>query len=503
MACEVQINSITYLQKQGAINDVNKIIDEDLFNSLNDKMTSLAELKYGLDAYGEKLFTHRLTQALPNNGLFEIFQDKFNQMVGRPMMMRTPAKSPATKLASTIYEINPNISETKIKNIYDNYVNLMDRARKGKAMPYKTFKSLTQVYQVYNYKDTYIFGQWDPKNAVFITRVNSSPNSKELLAEAIPNLVSKGLDFISFVPEDVAKKYERSGYSVSNAAFEYNFKGENMKKYAAVSNQNVANKIFNKSIEDITVDDLLNYDESIQLKYTPLQIDADLITKAGKDASAVLQTYLSGFGITVKDISEMKSRIGIDEFGFADMISKIIYTKDKQSIGPLAGEFIAYMMQHNNLIKDIIVELSKTDDYKGLSKSKYFKLIGELITQDLQNKIDKKNSVSLLNLIKQLIKKFFNIVSKVNVQLINTNIGIITNNILQQNKKLVTASLYKPGAIGKAVSQVSIEEALSKDKFGASIVKQLSKEGFILTGSTSLAAQGTVLSRCYICKNNF
>jgi hypothetical protein len=78
MACEVQINSINYLQKQGAIDQTNKIVDQELFNSLNDKMTSLAELKYDLDAYGEKLFTTRLSQALPNNALFEIFQDKFN-----------------------------------------------------------------------------------------------------------------------------------------------------------------------------------------------------------------------------------------------------------------------------------------------------------------------------------------------------------------------------------------------------------------------------------------
>jgi hypothetical protein len=124
----------------------------------------------------------------------------FKKFIGsKTQFMRTKSTKPQTRLASTIYELIPDITDAKLREIYNNYKNLMDKAREGKALPFETFKSLSTVYQVYNYKDTYIFGNWDPKNAVFITRVNSSPTSKELLAEAIPNLVSKGLDFASFV----------------------------------------------------------------------------------------------------------------------------------------------------------------------------------------------------------------------------------------------------------------------------------------------------------------
>ena len=80
MACEVQINSVNYLQKQGAIDEVNKVVDEKLFDDLNDKMTSLAEIKYGLRPFGEKLFNLRLSEAVPNEALFEIFQDNFNSV---------------------------------------------------------------------------------------------------------------------------------------------------------------------------------------------------------------------------------------------------------------------------------------------------------------------------------------------------------------------------------------------------------------------------------------
>ena len=90
MACEVKINSIDYLKKNGAINDVRKIIDLDLFDKANDQLTSLAQSKYNLDTYGKKLFTinkfeyvnpnkstyrrdakNTTYRAIPNESLFE------------------------------------------------------------------------------------------------------------------------------------------------------------------------------------------------------------------------------------------------------------------------------------------------------------------------------------------------------------------------------------------------------------------------------------------------
>ena len=523
MSCQVQINTINQLKGKNIIDNfsldgLNRILDREQFDKLNEKYTEFAKAKYPnlVVPDGELLFSinaienedwarstyrrdakYKTYWAVPNTSLFNKLQVEFDKAQQKPdeptQFMRTEASKPTSRLASTLYELIPDITEDKIREIYNNYKNLMDRAREGKALPFESFKSLLTAYQVYNYKDTYIFGQWDRENAAFITRVNSSPTSKELLAEALPNLVSKGLDFISFVPKDVADKFERSGYSVSKIGYDTNFKGEDMQKYIAVSNPEIINKIFNKDLSELTAEEIKEYNESFKIRYNPLEVNADLIEKAGNDASKILETYLSSFGILVKDITEMKKMVGIDEMGFADILSKIAYVKNKESLPPIAGEFIAYMMQHNSLVKDIITELSKTKDYKGLSKSKYFKIIGELIANDLQNKIDKKYSKSLIDLIRELLNRFFNKVKTVNVDLINKNIGIISNNILQQNVKLVAASLYKPGAYGKPVQQVSIEEALKKDAFGASIIEKLAKQGFILTGSTALSEQGTIL----------
>jgi hypothetical protein len=401
-------------------------------------------------------------------------------------------KQSSTNIASTIYELIPNITEDKIDKIYNNYVSLINKARKDKEISKESFKTLLKSYQVFNYKDTYIFGNYDTESGVFITRVNSSPSSRELLAEALPILVKQGIDFASFVPKDVADKYRRSGYSVSTQGFDYNFKGEDMVKYLAVSNPNVSLKIFNKSLNELLNTDIENYNNSIGLKYNPVEIKGDLIEKAGKDASKIFETYLTQFGIKVKDINEIKDRLGIDELGFADILSKIAYVKDRKDLPPIAGEFIAYMMQYNPLVSDIIKDLSQTSSYKNLNKDEYFKIIGGLIAQDLQNKLKGNYSKSLLEKLKQLIKDFFSLLNNTPVNLINKNIGIISNNILQQNKKLITSSLYKPGAFGKSTKQVSLQESMESDKFGASIIENLSKKGFILTGSTSLGEQGTI-----------
>jgi LysM repeat protein len=98
MTCEVKVNSIKYLEKEGATNDVRKIIDRNLFDKLNDQLTILAQTKYGLDTYGEKLFSINRSEniepskstyrrdaksttyrAVPNKVLFDRLQEQFDE----------------------------------------------------------------------------------------------------------------------------------------------------------------------------------------------------------------------------------------------------------------------------------------------------------------------------------------------------------------------------------------------------------------------------------------
>lgn len=164
------------------------------------------------------------------------------------------------KIYQSLYHLEPKITEEKIKTIYDNYVKLMDsnKNRIGKSISYDVFKSLLDSYQVFNYKDTYIFGQYNNDKQVFISRINSSTNSKELLAEAIP-FISKNFDVVSFLPEDMRVKYERSGYTSSDASFEYDFKGELMNKFALFSNPDLPKKLFKKDVNEISPQELKDF----------------------------------------------------------------------------------------------------------------------------------------------------------------------------------------------------------------------------------------------------
>jgi hypothetical protein len=447
----------------------------------------------------------------PNNPQFKEILAK----VGNPLLAEMEFNKLNTedvKINSTIFEQNPNITEKEIQDIYDNYANLMNRVRADKEVPYYTFRSLLSKYQVIKYKNTYIFGNYDKKTGTFITRMNSSPTSKELLAEAVPNIVNQGIDVLSFVPKDYADKLQRSGYTISKNGFRHNFKGEDMIKYAATSNPKIFEKMFNKPFDEITGDELEDYNENLKLEYTPVEINSKFIKAAGNNTSKILEIYLSQFGIVSKDINEIQDKLKMDSLGFVDILNKIVHTKDKTNLPPLAGQFIAYMMQHNPLIKDTIDNLIQTNtiiipankytldengkkkyNYKDLNKDEFFKYIGELIAADLDNKVKGEYNKSLIDKIKSLIKSFYDYLTNINIDKINKNIGEISNNILQQNKKLITASRYKPGAEGKDVKPVSIETALKKDTFGKDIIYKLSNEGFILTGSTALAEQGTIL----------
>ena len=107
MVCQVQLNSIKYLEENGATNDVRRIIDQDLFDKLNEKLTVLAEVKYGLKTDGTKLFSvnmsehidpyrstyyrdakYRILRAVPNEQLFNKLQDLYNSRPDDAMMIK-------------------------------------------------------------------------------------------------------------------------------------------------------------------------------------------------------------------------------------------------------------------------------------------------------------------------------------------------------------------------------------------------------------------------------
>lgn len=136
MSCNSKINSLDYLIKNGATDDIRKILDLSLFNELNDTLTEYAKTKYNLETGDEKLFsineyqsrylkdtpyyresTYKVQRALPNEALFEQLDILVSEYENRldtdqPMFMKTPSVNYSLKIVETLGKINRGTFET-------------------------------------------------------------------------------------------------------------------------------------------------------------------------------------------------------------------------------------------------------------------------------------------------------------------------------------------------------------------------------------------------------
>jgi hypothetical protein len=144
MVCNSKENSIQYLVSKGAINDVRKVIDRDLFDKLNDSLTRYAETKYGLDTMGAQLFTaateqtrylkdtpayrestYSIKRAVPNEVLFERLDQLVTQYENRsdtdqPMFNRPVVKM--KKGVSELFNSNPELANIGTAEQYSQYL---------------------------------------------------------------------------------------------------------------------------------------------------------------------------------------------------------------------------------------------------------------------------------------------------------------------------------------------------------------------------------------------
>lgn len=254
------------------------------------------------------------------------------------------------------------------------------------------------------------------------------------------------------------------------------------KKYVAVI-QEVKDHIYKNSASNF-----VNIDKSDLLNNPKIynQLDTEL--------NKTLATYLSKFGIKTEVLKDLQDSLGIDSFAHIDILNKILYTNEtNQGEYPQqAGKIIAYMMQHNPLITEIMANMKRSGLFRAsLSKEDMLDAIGDLIAEQLYKQTNTEVPESIIEKINLLIKQFFNFLTEIRMNRINRNVGIIAENVLAQNQSLITFSPFKPGAVGKKVGRVSFQEALDKDSFATSIVDRMAK-WFILGGSISFSEQGPV-----------
>lgn len=152
-----------------------------------------------------------------------------------------------------------NTSEETKKEIFENYVNLMDRKREGKSLSFEKFENMFNSSQIFKYKNTYILGEWDPKNNVFKGRLISSPGVRELFSAL--DVLFANVDFVASVPSDIGSMLEKKGLYKLNVGKEYDFRGEEMVKNLYFSNKELVKKVFNTSPEKVTLEQVKKYDE--------------------------------------------------------------------------------------------------------------------------------------------------------------------------------------------------------------------------------------------------
>ena len=132
MLCNSKENSIKFLAARGATNDVRKIINLEKFDELNDQITQLAEMKYGLNTIGAKLFsiayeqtrylkdtpiyresTYTVPRAIPNEPLFKQLDVLINERENRDNLEATlPVKKENQNLISQSLNLMSQILQT-------------------------------------------------------------------------------------------------------------------------------------------------------------------------------------------------------------------------------------------------------------------------------------------------------------------------------------------------------------------------------------------------------
>ena len=253
-------------------------------------------------------------------------------------------------------------------------------------------------------------------------------------------------------------------------------------------------KITNEDIETVVKEIIKNSAiNKVNIDKTDLVNNPKIYEELNNDLNKTLASYLSNFGIKTEMLEDIQDKLGIDSFAHIDILNKILYVdKNKQDNYPQqAGKVIAFMMQHNPIMQEITSKMKRLSMFKNLEKDELFEAVGDLISQELYKKTNTELPKDLLEAIKNLIRQFFDFLNDIQMSRINKNIGFIADNILIENQSLITQSVFKPGSPGKKVLKVSLQEALKSDSFGNSVVEKMAKY-FILTGSVTLAEQGTI-----------
>jgi len=184
------------------------------------------------------------------------------------------------------------------------------------------------------------------------------------------------------------------------------------------------------------------------------QLTSDQIQNVDKDLNNTIIKFLEPFGIKIQDIDDFKQRFGLDSFGVADVLNKIIYLNKNNpakldTIPHEAAHIITMLMGENHFVlNELMKNIHLWSGYENIKdqygdlysdeqhvrKEAVDQLIAKCIVDKWQIKKDEKNA-SLLQRIINKIKEFFD--SFTNRNSLEAKAGSIAESILKGDRSII------------------------------------------------------------------
>ena len=230
------------------------------------------------------------------------------------------------------------------------------------------------------------------------------------------------------------------------------------------------------------------------------------------------QAFLDNFDISIKDLDNYDSDVPL-----FDALNRVINVKNANDITEGVGYAVAFMMQYNPRVNELInlhIQGSSTFKLKGIRRSirnrgtfnlnlssrenkaidrkKAIKQIGADIAVELRKlyNLETPNDVSnsYIRNIWNTIKEFFAKLTpgyRTTLSIIANNTNQIANAIKLNDPSIIRASINKPGT-NTAPERVDIGKALTENPYEDNIIRTLQDYNIALAGSASIAIEGTL-----------
>ena len=230
------------------------------------------------------------------------------------------------------------------------------------------------------------------------------------------------------------------------------------------------------------------------------------------------QAFLDNFDISIKDLDNYDSDVPL-----FDALNRVINVKNANDITEGVGYAVAFMMQYNPRVNELInfhIQGSNIFKLKGIKRSirnrgtfsldlpprerkaidrqEAIRQIGADIAVELRKlyNLETPNDVSnsYIRNIWNIIKEFFAKLTpgyRTTLSIISNNTNQIANAIKLNDPSIIRASINKPGT-NTTPERVDIGKALIENPYEDNIIRTLQDYNIALAGSASIAIEGTL-----------